>query len=57
MNGNRPTRKVGAGALAGAVSIIAVWVLRQFFDIEVPGEVASAGTTVLTFGTSFFVSE
>lgn len=52
----RPTRKVGAGALAGAVTIIGVWIAGQF-GLDVPGEVGSAITTVLTFGASYMVRE
>src|SRR5262249_17428466 len=48
-----PTQKVAAGALAGALSIILVWVARQFAHVEIPAEVASPFTTVLTFGVSY----
>ena len=51
-----PTRKVGAGALAGAVSVIAVWA-AGLAGLEVPGEVASAFTTILTFVASWFVTD
>jgi len=51
-----PTRKVAAGGLAAALSIIIVWLLR-FASIEVPGEVASAFTTVLGFATAYLVRE
>ncbi len=50
-------RKVTAGALAGALSIILVWAIKYFGQVELPAEVASASTTILTFITSYFVSE
>jgi hypothetical protein len=52
-----PQRKVGAGALAGALSVIIVWALGEFAGWTIPPEVASAGTVVLTFLTSYFVPE
>jgi hypothetical protein len=51
-----PTRKVGSGALAGAVSVILVWIL-SLFGVDMPAEVASAITLVLMFATSYFVPE
>ena len=48
--------KVGAGAFAGALSIILIWLLKALApDIEVTTEIASALTTVITFATSYFV--
>jgi hypothetical protein len=49
-----PTQKVATGALAGAVSVILVWALRQFAGLELPAEVASACTMVLSFAVSYF---
>jgi len=51
-----PTRKVGSGALAGAVTVILVWVLSQF-SVDIPAEVASSITLVGVFTTSYFVRE
>ena len=57
-----PTRKVGAGALAGALSIILVWALNSFAftdpnGMKITGEIASALTTIMTFVTGYFVPE
>jgi putative flippase GtrA len=52
-----PSRKVNAGVLAGALSIILVWAIKQYGGTELPGPVASAITTVMTFVTSYFVPE
>lgn len=54
-----PTRKVAFGGAVGAISAILVWVLNDF-DIlpggqDVPGEIASAITTFLTFVVSYLV--
>ena len=48
-------RKVTAGALAGALTVIGGWALREFGGVDLPAEVASAVTTLLTFGVSWFV--
>jgi putative flippase GtrA len=50
----KPDRKVAAGGLAGALSIIVVW-LMSLGGVDVPGEVAAAFTTILGFVTAYFV--
>jgi hypothetical protein len=52
-----PTRKVGAGALAGAFSVILVWVVGAFAGVTVPAEVAAAQTVIFTFVVSWLVSD
>ncbi len=55
-----PYKKVSAGTLAGALTIILVWVVNTFVlvgDHTLTGEVASALTTVLTFVVSYMVPE
>ncbi len=47
------TPKVATGALAGAVSVILVWIITKF-GIEVPPEIASAFTTVVSAASSWF---
>ena len=51
-----PTRKVTAGALAGAVTVLAVFVVEAF-GVDVPPEVASSVTTILAFVASYFIKE
>lgn len=53
----RPTNKVGAGVLAGAIAAILVWAARQFGKVEVPAEIAMAGTTVITFIVQQYVHD
>lgn len=50
-----PSQKVTAGAIAGALSIILVWAMGQFFNVHVPAEVASAFTPVMSFLVSYVV--
>ena len=55
-----PSRKVGAGALAGALSVVLVWIINTFVltgSMKITGEVASAMTTILTFLVGYFVPE
>ena len=50
-----PTRKVTAGGLAGALTVILIWVLSAGFKVNIPPEVASAITVVFSFIVSYFV--
>jgi hypothetical protein len=55
-----PSRKVGASALAGALSVVVVWVLNTFVltgAVKITGEVASAITTIFTFAVGYMVRE
>lgn len=51
-----PTRKVTAAGLGGALTVIIVFVINSL-GTEVPGEVASAITTVVTFLAGYFIKE
>lgn len=50
------SRKVAAGGVAGAVTIILVWLLAQF-GISVPDYVAQAGTVIVSAVTGWLVRE
>lgn len=50
-----PTSKVTAGAVAGAVAALVVWIIEIAAKINVPGYIAIAISTVLTFFTSYLV--
>lgn len=52
----RPTKKVTAGALTGALTVIALAVLN-YFGIELPPEVSGAITGVLTSGAAYMKTE
>ena len=57
IGGIMPSRKVGSAALAGGLSIILVWAIKQFGHVEIPPEVASGITTVLSFITGYVVED
>lgn len=48
-----PTPKVVAGGAGGAITIIVVWVL-SLVGVDMPAVVASAVTTVASFGAGYF---
>lgn len=50
-----PTQKVTAGALAGAIATIVVFILEKSFSFEIDDSVVVALTTLLTFLVSYFV--
>ena len=50
----KPDKKVGAGALAGALAIILIWVI-SLMGVEVPGAVGAAIATVFGFITAYMV--
>lgn len=39
--------KAVAGGAAGAATIILMWILDKFFNLEIPAEVGSAATTLI----------
>lgn len=56
MNGKTPTRKVTGGAIAGALSVVLIWITQQM-GVIVPAEISSAVTTLITFATSYWLSD
>jgi len=52
-----PTRKVGVGAAAGAITAIAIYLLEVIWGIKVPGDVASQITVLVIFVVQWFVPE
>ena len=54
-----PTTKVISGGVAGAISVLVVWAVNSFkllpSGTQIPGEIASALTTILSFAVSYFV--
>lgn len=53
MTTNTPDRKVAVGGAAGAATIIIVWAVG-LAGLDVPAEVASAFTVLVTFAASYF---
>lgn len=50
-----PSRKVGLGAAAGALTILVVYGIKLWRGIDVPAEVAQGFTILVTFVTSYLV--
>jgi putative flippase GtrA len=50
-----PVRKVAAGGIAGAITVIIVWIASAAFKINIPPEVASAITIIVAFVVSYLV--
>jgi len=53
MNGKAPQPKVVAGGIAGSLTILVIFV-ANLFGIDVPPEVASAFTVIISFGAGYF---
>lgn len=53
----KPTNKVFAGALAGAVAVIIAWAAKAFGHTDMPPEIAAAVSTVLTFVVQYIVPD
>ena len=49
----KPIRKVTAGAVGGAAITVALWMIKSVWKVDVPTEVASAMTVLLTFAVSY----
>ncbi len=53
MNSLIPTNKMQASGLAGASSILVMWILGMF-NVQVPAEAASAITVLFSFIAGYF---
>lgn len=51
-----PTTKVTVGALAGALTVVLVYICG-LFGLVIPAEVAAAVTVLISFGASYIVRE
>lgn len=51
-----PQPKVAAAGIAGAITVLVVFGLKQFAHIEVPAEVAAALTAVISFAAGYIKS-
>jgi hypothetical protein len=55
-----PTRKMTVSGLAGALSVVLVWLINTYWPPAgkpVPAEVASAMTTIISFVVGYFVPD
>lgn len=46
---SKPSKVIGAGALAGAITIVAAWALKTYASTELTVEVAGAVQLILTY--------
>ncbi|MGB1265764.1 MAG: hypothetical protein ACPG6L_08540 [Nereida ignava] len=50
-----PAQKVAASALGSAVSVVAIWALNEFANVEMPTVVQPAFVLCITFLVGYFV--
>lgn len=55
MQSAKPARKVWVGGVVGAATTIVIWLVESIAKTTVPGTVAVAISTVLTFVVSYLV--
>jgi hypothetical protein len=49
-----PTAKMQASGVSGAMTVVVIWCLRQFWKVEIPPEIASAITVIFSFIAGYF---
>jgi len=54
-NMQAPDRKVSVGLLSGALMSIFAWAIGEFTIVQIPPEIAVAGSTVIGFILSYVV--
>lgn len=52
----RPTAKVATGGIAGALTLLVVFIVGKF-GVDVPAEVAAAVTVLISFAASYIKRE
>ncbi len=52
-----PTQKVAAAGIAGAVTVVLVYLVQAIFNIEIPAEVSSAITAIVAFASGYLIKE
>lgn len=50
-----PRRRTIAGLLAGSIITILTWASKAYGGVEIPAEVALAGSTLITFLLQYFI--
>lgn len=53
----KPSPKVAAGVLAGAIVAIATWAAKTFANVDVSADAAIGLSTTITFIVQYFVPE
>ncbi|MHB8815837.1 MAG: hypothetical protein ACYDAE_21605 [Steroidobacteraceae bacterium] len=49
-----PTNKLAASGIAGSVTAIVVWAVKQWGSVDVPADIAVAISTVISFVAGYF---
>lgn len=52
-----PTQKVAAAGIAGAVSVLLIYLVQTIFNIVIPAEVSSSITAILAFASGYLIRE
>lgn len=52
-----PTSKVTAAAVAGAMTIVFVYLVQLIYNVDIPAVVATAITAIITFATGYMTKE
>lgn len=52
-----PSRKVSAAGVAGALTLVLVYLVNQFTGVEITAEVSAALTTLIAFAGGYFTKE
>lgn len=52
--GTTPIAKVGNPAIVASVATVLAWVAKQYFETEIPADVAIAGVGVVCFLVAYF---
>ena len=50
-----PDRKVNVGAINGAIMAIIAWAIGEFAGVNIPAEIAIAGSTVIGFILAYII--
>lgn len=53
MSNLTPVPKVAAAVFAGAMTTLVVWGMKQYGNVDLPGEVAASLTTLITFAAGW----
>lgn len=57
-NTTMPTRKVASGAVAGALSTVAIWIATEWLAMPEPSpEIAVAFSTLITFVLQYVIRD
>jgi len=52
-----PTQKVAAAGIGGALSVLVVYLIQAIFNVEIPAEVSSAITAIVSFASGYLIRD